>query len=111
MSYRITYHEEADGTVHLRYHGDAQGLVDACAAEARGQREAPRPISDARANMRKTMSLDPVVMMQIAIERGIPFDDLPAIFKVARDRDYSKFRCVDDARLFRGSGRRIIVGA
>lgn len=106
--YRISYDEDASGNVILRYQGDAQGLVDACAAEARGQREAPRRISAAHSNFRKTLSLDPVVMMQIAQERGIPFDDLDAIFAAARDRDYSKFRCVDDKTLFRGKGR--IIG-
>jgi len=95
----------------LHYHGDAQALVDACAAEARGQRESARRPSFARSNLRKTMSLHPVVMMQIAHERGIPYDDLDAIFTAARDRDYSKFRCVDDKLLFRGTGRKIITGA
>jgi len=99
--HKITYHEESDGTLVLKYSGDVQNLVDACAEAARGQRESPRPISDARMNMRKTMSLDPVVMMHIANTHGIPYSDMEAIFKVARSRDYSRFRCMDDKTFFR----------
>ncbi len=108
MSYRITYHEDADGNSILRYSGDVQGLVDACAKEVRGNRENRKPISTRTANMRRTMSLDPVVMMSICHEHRIPYWDLDAIFKVARDRDYSKFRTVDDKRYFSRRGATII---
>lgn len=105
MSYRITYDEAQDGTMILKYSGDAQTLVDACAREARGWRESPKKVTAATAGMRKMMSLDPVVMMQIARERGIPHSDIDAIFKAARDRNYSRFRCVDDARYFGRRGK------
>lgn len=108
--YRITYHEQDDKII-LRYQGDAQALVDACAKEARANRERPKPVSAKNAGMRRMMALDPVVMMSIAHEHGIPYWDLDAIFKIAHDRDYSKFRCVDDKRFFQNSGRKIIVGA
>lgn len=101
MSYSITATEDAEGRTILRYRGDAQALVDACADEARGWRErgvfAPR-----LANRRKIMSLDPVVAMEIARAHGIPYSNLDAIFKIAHGRDYSRFRCVDDTRLWKG---------
>ena len=104
-SYRISYDEDADGHPILKYTGDAQGLVDACAKEARARRENPKPISDTSSNMRKMISLDPVVAMEIARVHGIPYWDMAAIFKVARGRDYSRFRCVDDARYFGRRGK------
>lgn len=108
MSYRITYHEDADGNSILRYSGDVQGLVDACAKEATANRMNRKSLSSATSNMRRTLSLDPVVLMSICHKHGIPYWDLDAIFKVARDRDYSKFRTVDDKRYFSRSGATII---
>lgn len=105
MSYRISYHEETDGTMVLRYSGDVQNLVDACASEVRGNREQfgrTGPKND----FRRTMSLDPVVLMEIARKHGItdPFD--PAVFEIAKGRDFSRFRCIDDKLLFkRGSAK------
>ncbi len=109
MSYRITYHQESDGREVLRYSGDVQGLVDACAKEVAANRENPKKVSGRNSNMRRTMSLDPVVMMDICHKHGIPYDDLEAIFAVAKDRDYSRFRCVDDKTLFRKAAKRLIV--
>jgi hypothetical protein len=104
MSYRITYDEDADGNSILRYSGDAQGLVDACAEEARNRREHGRFASD-KGEMRKILSLDPVVLMEVARQRGMnPFD--PALFDVFKGRDYSKFRTVDDPLLWKLGGKR-----
>jgi len=103
MSYRITYDEDADGNSILRYSGDAQGLVDACAEEARAAREHGRFAQ--KGDMRKIMSLDPVVLMEVAKQRGMnPFD--PALFDVLKGRDYSKFRTVDDPLLWKRGGKR-----
>jgi len=106
MSYRITYHQDADGNDILRYSGDAQALVDACAAEARANREASIPL--AKRGMRKTMSLDPVVLMDIAHKHGLNYFD-PAVFEIAKDRDYSKFRTVEDKRYFRSRRRQYVL--
>lgn len=109
MSYRVTYHEEADGRVVLRYSGDAQMLVDACADEAKANREQFGRHSSAgmrrSMGLRRTMSIDPVVLMEIARQHGIsdPFD--PAVFAIAKGRDYSKFRCVEDKLLFKRAAR------
>lgn len=95
MSYRITYDEDSEGRPILRYHGDVQTLVDACADEARGRRE-----QGTKNDLRRTLSLDPVVMMQIALENGLDFFD-PAVFDIASGRDYSRFRCIDDKRMWK----------
>lgn len=109
MTYRVTYHEDSEGRSILRYSGDVQGLVDACAKEAADNRHNRKPISTRTSNMRRTISLDPVVMMDICHKHGIPYDDLEAIFAVAKDRDYSRFRCVDDKTLFRKAAPKLIV--
>ena len=107
MSYKITASEDSEGRTILRYSGDAQGLVDACAARARAHREHGHfaPTRD----IRKVLSLDPIVMMQIAHEHGLQYND-PAIFEIAKGRDYSKFRCVDDALLWKSAGKKRIFG-
>ncbi len=97
MSYRTTYHEEADGTMVLKYHGDAQAIVDNCAAEAREQRENPKFAP----KYRKLMSVDPVVLMDVAQKAGLNVFD-PAVFEILRGRDYSKFRVANDKRLWKG---------
>lgn len=97
MSYTITPKMDADGTLHLQYHGDAQTLVDHCADFARGMRERP---TTRMPNRRKIMSVPPEVMMKVAIENGIDFHNTAAIWKILKGRDYSKFRCVDDGLLF-----------
>lgn len=106
MSYRITATEDSEGRTVLRYSGDAQNLVDACAARGRAQREHGRfaPTRD----IRKVLSLDPIVMMQIAHKHGLAYND-PAIFEIAKGRDYSKFRCVDDTLLWKNAGRKRLV--
>lgn len=106
--YRITYDEDGDGRSILKYSGDMQGLVDACAKEARARREVRKPISDKSSNMRKMLSLHPLVAMKIAHEHGIPYWDMDAIFKVASGRDYSKLRTVEDKRYFSRRGATII---
>ncbi|MDE2101735.1 MAG: hypothetical protein KGL39_31100 [Patescibacteria group bacterium] len=100
MTYRVTYDEDADGRSILRYSGDAQGLIDACAKEARDAREHGR-FTKRPHHMRKIMSVDPVVMMDIAHKTGLDYFD-PAVFEILKGRDYSKFRTVDDRRLWRG---------
>ncbi len=98
MSHRITYRPNTDGSFTLVYKGDAQSLVDACAAEARAHRERGRQVNG---DMRRVMSIDQVVLMDIAKKHGLsPFD--PRVFEIAKGRDYSKFRTVDDRRYFRG---------
>ena len=109
MTYRVTYDEDAEGRSVLRYSGDVQGLVDACAKEAAANRETPKRITTRSSNMRRTMALDPVVMMDICHKHGIPYDDLDAIFAVAKGRDYSRFRCVEDKTLFRKAVPKLIV--
>lgn len=105
MTYRITYREDAEGHSILQYSGDAQALVDACAAEARANRETSMPL--AKRGMRKTMSLDPVVLMDIAHKNGLSYFD-PAVFEIAKDRDYSKFRTIEDKRYFRSRRRKYV---
>lgn len=107
MSYRITVTDEADERTVMRYSGDAQNLVDACAARARAHREEGR-FAPGR-DVRKIMSLDPIVMMQIAHQHGLAYND-PAIFQIAKGRDYAKFRCVDDTLLWKSAGKRRIFG-
>lgn len=114
MSYRITYDEDASGNMILRYSGDVQGLVDACAAEAREYREHYGRFGANKKDFRPTLSLDPVVAMEIMRQHGIedPFD--PRIFEIASGRDYSKFRRIDDKLMWqtraRNSGRIITLG-
>lgn len=103
MSYRITYTEDADGNSILRYHGDAQNLVDACAAEMRdNEAQRGRPLK----NMRKIMSLDPVVLMDVARQQGITDYFNPDLFDLLKDRDYSRFRTVNDRRLWKQGSKR-----
>lgn len=99
MTYKVDVKQEADGTLVMRYSGDAQYLVDACAHEARGNREAGG--HRAMPDMRKIMRLDPVVLMDIAHRHGLDYYD-PQVFEIAKGRDYSKFRTVNDRLLFRG---------
>ena len=108
MSYKITATEDAEGRTILRYSGDAQSLVDACAEEVRARREHGK-FSARPSDMRKVMSLDPVVLMGIAQKHGLNYFD-PAVFEIAKDRDYSKFRCVDDKRLFRSRRKIVSLG-
>lgn len=97
-SYKIEVKEEGEHLV-MKYTGDAQFLVDGCAEELRANRERGRPRE--MPWMRRTMSIDQVVLMEIAREHNLsPFDD--RVFEIARGRDYSKFRTVDDKRYFRG---------
>jgi hypothetical protein len=105
--YRIRYKTDADGNDILEYSGDVQSLVDACADEARARREMPtmKPGS----HMRKMMSIDPIVLMQIAQEHGLSYFD-PAVFEIARGRDYSRFRTVDDKIFFKDRSRKIFLG-
>lgn len=101
MGYRITYHEDATGHTVLKYSGDAQDIVDQAAAEAREHREHGRHAGISE--FRKVMELDPIVMMEVARIHGLdPYDS--KVVDIMMGRDYSKFRCVDDKRLF--SGRR-----
>ena len=108
-SYRITYDEDAQGNMILRYSGDVQNLVDACAEDVRLNREQRGPHAAGKSDLRKMMSLDPVVLMEIAKQNNLsPFD--PAVFEIAKGRDYSRFRTVDDKLYFkRASKRRVFV--
>lgn len=99
MSYKITYHERSDGTSVLQYSGDAQGLVDHCAEYARAYREHGVP-NGMQIGARKMLSIDPVVAMDVAQKRGMDFFN-PDLWNIFKDRDYSKFRCIDDKRYFR----------
>lgn len=103
MSYRIKYREEPDGTAVLEYSGDVQNLVDACADEARAKRE-----MKTRSHMRKMMSIDPVVLMQIAHEHGLDYFD-PQVFEIAKGRDYARFRTTDDKLYFKDRSRQIYL--
>lgn len=107
MSYRITYREDADGNSILQYSGDVQNLVDACADEARARREMPR--MKRGSHMRKVLSINPIVLMQIAQEKGLDYFD-PAVFDIAMGRDYSRFRTVDDKLLFKDRTRQVFLG-
>ena len=98
MSYKITATEDSDGRTVLRYHGDAQAIVDAAAAEAREHREHGR--FSGRSDFRKIMELDMVVMMDVARSHGLSYFD-PKIAEIMMGRDYSKFRCVDDPLLWK----------
>jgi len=98
MGYRTTYHEEADGTMVLKYHGDAQSIVDACAAEAREYREKTAFAKPAK--YRTLMKVDPVVLMDVAQKAGLNCFD-PAVFDLLKGRDYSKFRVANDKTLWK----------
>ena len=105
MSYKIRYHERADGTSVLQYTGDAQDLVDHCADYARQFREGERHQNGMGIGARKVLSIDPVVAMDVAQKRGMDFFN-PDLWKEFYDRDYAKFRCIDDKRLFQNGKRR-----
>jgi len=47
--------------------------------------------------------------MGIAQKHGLNYFD-PAVFEIAKDRDYSKFRCVEDKRLFRSRRKIVSLG-
>lgn len=97
--YKITYHEDAmTGNMVLKYSGDAQAIVDAAAAEARGHREHGR--FSGRSEFRKVMELDPIVMMEVARQNNLSYYDKKVV-EIMMGRDYSKFRCVDDPLLFK----------
>ena len=104
--YRITYKEDAEGNSILQYNGDLQSLVDACADEARARREMGRKRGS---HMRKVLSIDPIVLMQIAQEKGLDYFD-PAVFDIAMGRDYSRFRTVEDKLLFKDRTRQVFLG-
>jgi len=106
MSYRMTYHEDADGRGIIRYSGDAQGLVDHCADYAKAHRENGR-FAAAKKDMRKILSIDPVVAMEVARQRGMDYFN-PELWREFTGRDYAKFRCVDDSRLWKGGGRKLL---
>lgn len=97
--YNITYHEDASGNTVLKYSGDAQAIVDAAAAEARGHREHGR--FSGRSEFRKVLELDPIAMMEVARQHNLsPYDS--KVVEIMMGRDYSKFRCVDDPLLWKG---------
>jgi len=106
--YRIRYKEDAEGNSILEYSGDLQGLVDACADEARARREAGTQRKGSF-GMRKMMSIDPLVLMQIAQERGLDYFD-PAVFEIAKGRDFSRFRTADDKLYFKDRSRKTFIG-
>ena len=105
MSYKITLKENSDGTAVLQYSGDAQGLVDHCAEYARSYREGRRQ-DGLGIGARKVLSIDPVVAIDVAQKRGMDYFN-PDLWKEFYSRDYSRFRCIDDKRLFK-TRRRII---
>lgn len=94
MSYRITCHEQ-DGRLVMRYSGDAQGLVDACAKEANdnarlGRFQRPK-------DLRKIMSIDPVVLMELERRTGLSFlkpGESDELIRMLKDRDYKRFHTV-----------------
>lgn len=102
MSYKIELKENSDGTAVLKYSGDAQGLVDHCAEYARSYREGERRMDGLGIGARKVLSIDPVVAMDVAQKRGMDYFN-PDLWREFYSRDYAKFRCIEDKRLF---GRR-----
>lgn len=107
--YRISYHEDADGNSVLRYSGDASALIDACAKEVAANREKGKTRIREQNFGRRMMCLDPVVMMEVARQNGITDYFDPAIRKIMRGRDYSKFRTAEDTRYFKDRSRKIIL--
>lgn len=59
-------------------------------------------------HMRKVLSIDPIVLMQIAQEKGLDYFD-PAVFDIAMGRDYSRFRTVEDKLLFKDRSRQVFL--
>lgn len=111
---RTSLHAESDGTLVLRYQGDATKLVDACAAAAREDRE--RRDGDKTHKRRRLLSIPREVLYQIALEQGISLDRLarePALMErvwtLAMGRDYSKFRTLDSSKPYRQSRRSSVV--
>lgn len=107
MSYTIKATQNGDGSVTLKYHGDAQGLVDHCADYARSYREGERKQNGWGIGARKVLSIDPIVAMEVARQRGMDYFN-PDLWKEFMHRDYSKFRCIDDKRMFTRRGATII---
>lgn len=102
MSYKITYHETSAGNPVLQYKGDAQGLVDHCASYAQGMRDLTRTQRERAAigiGLRKVLSVDPIVAMDVAKKRGMDCFN-PDLWREFMDRDYSKFRTSDDRTVY-----------
>lgn len=112
MSYKIIYHENPNGNPVLQYKGDAQGLVDHCASYAQGMRELTRSQREQRGlgmGLRKVLSIDPIVAMDVAQKRGLDWFN-PDLWNEFMDRDYAKFRTSDDKRVYqRRSNRKRFV--
>ena len=106
--YRVRYKEDAEGNSILEYSGDLQNLVDACADEARARREMGS-VRQRGMGMRKMMSIDPIVLMQIAQENGLDYFD-PGVFEIAKGRDFSRFRTADDKLYFKDRSRKTFIG-
>lgn len=87
----------------VTYTGDAQAVIDQCAAAAREDRE--RRDFKAHANHR-LLSIPREVMYKIAIDHGIPFEDTESIWKIAMGRDYSRFRTLDKGTNYRRQSTR-----
>lgn len=92
--------------MHVVYSGDAQAVIDACAAAAREDRERRDMKSHPK---HRLMSMPRELLYKIAIENGIPFNDTESIWKIAMGRDYSRLRTLDKASNYRQSRRRPIV--
>lgn len=106
--YRIRYKQDSEGNDILEYSGDLQNLVDACADEARARREMGNQRKGGF-SMRKMMSIDPIVLMQIAQANGLDYFD-PAVFEIAKGRDFSRFRTADDKLYFKDRSRKVFIG-
>ena len=105
---RTSLHAEADGTLVLRYQGDAQHLVDHCAEAAREDRERRDMKVHSR---RRLLSLPREVIYKIALDQGQRLDniDMERVWKEAMSRDYSKFRTMDSGKPYRQRRRSSVV--
>lgn len=103
-------HFEHDGTIVMRYQGDAGKLIDSCAQAARADRER---YGSKMPRKRRRLSVPREVLYKIALERGIPLsrihEHMEEIWKIAESRDYSKFRTLDSAKAYRQSRRSSVV--
>ncbi len=104
--YKITWDRDSNGNDVLRYTGDAQGIVDHCADYARDLRDHGQP-KDNELGLRKVMSVDPVVMMEICRQTGMDYFN-PDLINVLKGRDYSRFHCSNDKRYYKSSRSKIV---
>jgi hypothetical protein len=96
-------HEQGDNLI-VTYHADVEPILKSAHDQRRADAE-DRTAFGVRREFRKTMSIPPVIMLQVCEKLGIPFGEVfnkehqARIAAELKGPDYKAFRCVTDRKI------------